>query len=223
MKVAVFTARIGEDTDPLREPRVVAPGVKYFCASDRAIQAGSAWQRIGVRVTESPVMAARWFKLNLHVVAAPFDVAIWLDAAFELVVDPRELVAPVLRGDIALFAHPDRTTVAEEGAAVVQRGFATATQVDPQLAHYAARGCPAGPLSATGLLVRRGDDRTRDFNSLWWRELRRWGHPRDQVSVDYALWRAHMRVSVLPGHYRQNDYAIWYPQPRKEKTNWKAQ
>lgn len=207
MKIAVCTANIGAH-DPLRDPSLVVPGVRYLCATDRDLDSG-VWRPVRIRRDlGTDVMQARRFKILLHEYVDA-DLTVWIDAAFELHVDPHIFVRPALRHDLLVMPHPFCATLQDEATACGRKLIAKDT-ADRQVAAYLDAGFPkAHPHSSTGLLVRRSDHRTRLFNAAWWREMERFGHPRDQMSFDFVTWRHRMSVGQLEGQYRDNPYATW--------------
>lgn len=209
LKVAVFTARIGSSCDDLRDPAYVAPGARYYCASDRPVTS-AVWQRIEVAAPEDPVTAARDIKISPPRELAWADYHLWIDARYRLEVTP-EIFAPLLMSaDILVFGHPFCPTLRDEAEEIRKRDLAPESALNRQLAEYRAAGFPmVSPHSSTGFLVRRNDPRTAGFNQVWSEQLRKHGHPRDQMSFDFAAWRSGLRVRHLEGHYRENPYATW--------------
>lgn len=204
--IGVFTAVIGK-TDRLKDPTVVGKDVQYVCFSDRP-QSSRIWRTQPVP-SGDPTWTARAMKLGLHAFAQGCDAYLWVDAAYRLDVDPRVVVEQVNGSDLALFQHPDRQTVEAEAETV--RTLLGVTAGAEQARAYRKDGLPATTrLSSTGFLFRRASAAVERFNELWWAELKRWQHTRDQLSVDYAAWKAGIVPVYLPGHYRDNRFACWH-------------
>ncbi len=216
---AVFTARIGPQAGPLHEPTVRGDGVEYYCATDTPIDATSLWQPLPISACEAqdPVRASRRVKLCLHTVveqvAPSCDAYLWLDAAYELHVDPHSFLFTVLQGDLGVLAHPQRTSIAAEAVAIAGRHRPPRPPLlllCEQAARYIRAGYPDRKLSTAGLLVRRHDARTVQFNEAWWQEFTTQGHTRDQMSFDYLAWKYGLAITYLRGQYRSNPYATWH-------------
>lgn len=213
MNCVVYTAVLGE-TDTLRDPSFLAPGVKYSCFTDRPLTT-SSWQRVEIPTARDSVTAAR----HVKIMSAPpeADFTLWIDSAFRLEVDPVIFAPLLLRADLLAFRHPWCSTLEDEICEISGRGLVPEAVLKNQLSDYSQAGFPSDtPHSSTGFLVRRNDLRTRTFNRTWWAELTRHGHPRDQMSFDYAAWRCGMRIHYLEGQYRDNPYATWGPVAAKE-------
>ncbi len=208
--LAVFTAVFG-DTDRLRDPAIVAPTVRYYCASDQPV-VSRIWRPLAIPARPTPVDAARHFKLGLDVYqeAQRVDAYLWIDAAYQLRVDPTILLPFLLRADLVVLPHPHRSTIAAEAAEITKLQLAPALAVSRQVARYRKRDYPDMRLSSTGFLLRRNDARTRDFNARWLAELLINGHPRDQLSFDYVAWVCGLCIYDLEGSYRENPYADWH-------------
>lgn len=217
--LVVCTATIGPTADPLHDPTIIVPGVRYLCATDLPRRHRSRiWQPVHVPlVAGDPVLTARQFKIRLHEtirrLVPECTYYVWIDAAYELQVDPTVLVPRLATHDLAVLVHPHRSSIVDEAAAIAGRRKPPVFPMDvlqPQVDRYLADQYPDRSLSTTGLLVRRNDDRTAAFNDRWWQELTTYGHTRDQMSFDYAAWKTGLSITYLEGQYRANPYAFWH-------------
>ena len=209
MRIVVFSALFGGN-DVLKSPRIINPKVRYVCMTDRA-DTVKGWDLHRLQQTERPRWLARWAKTQL-LWLGPHDVSIWLDASFELLVDPVAIVAAaaVTNAPIVGFLHPDRSRIVDEAKAIIRWQLAPAVAVKQQLATYQAAGfdtaaTPQRQLTTTGVLVRWASPDVTRFNDAWWREIQR--HTlRDQLSVDFCAYACQLPVGYLPGHYRANPF-----------------
>jgi alkaline ceramidase TOD1/glycosyltransferase MUCI70-like protein len=212
MKLTVFTAVIGTQTDPLRPVQHPVPGVQYLCFTDQPLTV-AGWTIRQVPAALDPVVAARELKIRADATlkAEDPDVSLWMDAAYELKVDPRTVATQVWRADVAAFAHPDRTTIEQEGWALVRLGLVARPLIEAQMALCRATGfLPRHSLTSTGFLLRRHCARVQTFNAAWWGLFSEGGHTRDQMTMDWAAALMNVDVHHLPGHYRDNAYARWH-------------
>lgn len=205
--IIVATALIGETESLPAAPRY--PGGEFVAYSDRPCD---GW-RVVVPPEGYARQAARRAKMAVLDDFPGAQWSIWLDASFDLLVDPVELVAAAIATgcDVAAFRHPDRSRICDEAREVIRLGLAPKDCVERQIEAYRLAGfdTEAGPqraLTTTGLLVRRHTPAVRYFTARWREEIEL--HTlRDQLSVDYAAWRAGMTIGYLPGHYRDNRFA----------------
>ena len=209
MAVIVFTCTLG-DTDPLRPARHT-PGVKYLCFSDKPVNV-PPYTYIPYDCGDlGPQLASRKLKILAdHPELHGSDVTLWHDAAYQLHCDPQTLATSSLRTcDVVAMRHPHRNRIEDEGAAIVTLGYMPADTVAAQIAHYKGQGFSQSAITSTGFCIRRRTPAVEAWQALWWDEVARWGY-RDQMSVDYALWKSEVRIHYIPGHYRDNPHARWF-------------
>lgn len=212
MKLTVVTAIVGT-TDALKRPTVVNPRVRYVCLSDRP-QAIRPYKCILVGDPHglgAPLLSRQLKILIDHPALDAPDVVLWHDAAFRLDYDPVRLIDEWLSPDVNMlaFQHPHRTQIEDEARAIAKWGWLPLETMQRQIAQYRGEGFRQAMITSTGFCLRRLTPKIRAFNAFWWDEVRRWGW-RDQLSVDYAIWRCGIRLRYIPGHYRDNPYAKWH-------------
>lgn len=209
MTIVVCTAWLGA-ADTLAPPRVRNPDVRYVCLVDHGRPA-PGWDRHMVTTSPYPRWLARWAKCHASWLPAA-DVTIWMDASFELLVDPVEIASAASETGAPLvgFVHPHRARISEEADAIIRFGLAPATTVRRQLAAYQAAGFDAATqpqrvLTTTGLLVRTSSPAVAALQADWWEEQQQ--HTlRDQLSLDFCAWRRGVPIGYLPGHYLDNRF-----------------
>lgn len=214
MPIAVYTTMLGE-TDPVRCPTVFNPKVRYVCFTDRPARIPRPYLPVPIALHGEPsTLASRRLKiLASHPALGSARVTIWHDAAFQLMSDPLALVKEHLADrDMLAFRHPHRSQIEDEAAVIARLGYAPADVLQAQIATYRAEGFPVRDvITSTGFCIRRMTDPVIEFGARWWGEVERWSW-RDQMSVDYALWRSPtVKVAYIPGHYRDNTFAKWHP------------
>lgn len=210
MSVVVFTCVLG-DTDPLRACRRM-PGVRYLCYADRAINV-PPYETIPYDVGElGPQLASRRLKILANEPELlEADVTLWHDAAYQLQCNPVSLAEQWLREyDVLAMRHPHRNRIEDEAKAIASFGYMTADTLARQIAHYRAAGfTQQTAITSTGFCLRRRTPAVVAWQECWWSEVAAWGY-RDQMSVDYALWRTGVEIGYIPGHYRDNPHARWH-------------
>lgn len=224
MRFVVFTAVIG-DTDALKAAPSFS-GVDYVCYSDRTQDPELGWKIVRVSPeNDGPIALARKIKILAHTrdELMDADATLWIDAAYQLLADPVSVALEVFwKYDMAALRHPDRHGYYEEGLELIRLKKAPADLVNRQMLAYRRHGFFSGveapDLTTTGLLFRRNSHRMQKFNRCWWAEFQSAGHLRDQMSVDFAVWRMGIDLHYLQGHYRENPYAKWYSDPTKKSS-----
>ncbi len=209
MRVVVFTCMVG-DTDVLKRPTVFNRQVRYVCFTDRP-QVVAPYELVPIPTGENPRLTSRRIKiLANHPRLGRADVTVWHDAAFRMDSDPVRVATTVLTdSNMVAFKHPHRTQIEDEAIAIHRLGLHPMDTMQAQIASYRAEGFRQQHITSTGLCFRRRTPRIEAFNARWWAEVERWGW-RDQMSVDYAMWKAGVQATYIPGHYRDNRYAKWF-------------
>ncbi len=213
-RVVVFTAVFGPDVDRLRPPAHLAHDVEYHCFTDQESLSVPGWKMILEEASEAPAFQARRRKILAHITEPRCDVSIWQDSAYSLKLHPWALIQGEFQ--IRALRHPARDNVKCEAAELIRLGLAPDYRLAGQL-----RAMPFeflrqhDKLTSTGLLVRVHTPDVRRFNECWWEELMRWGHTRDQMSVDLSAFYSGVPIEYLAGHYRDNPYADWRARRRR--------
>lgn len=223
MKICVVTASIGKGTDLIRIPKLSvsrrssARWIAYVSPEHRPIS--GPWERREVRGTD-PAFLTRMVKIMCHTGGDEKDAEfwIWLDASFKLRMMPEDLVRKYLlpkNMDLARFQHPWHFNIAQEAQALKDCGKvreADWPMLDAQVADYAAQGWVQSEQSCGGFLIRRNCPRIHTMNEVWFGEVKKYPHCRDQMSFDYAIWKAHTRARFIPGKYFKFPGASWRSQ-----------
>lgn len=216
--IVVVTALIGptESAPPAKEG---IPGTRFVAYADREVPGWT--QREAPK--GYPRQAARRAKMVVLDDFPREQWSIWIDASFDLIADPREvIIAAAMTGcDVVAFRHPDRCRIKDEGREVVKQGLAPKDLVHRQLESYRLAGFdrddnPQKALTTTGFLVRRHTDAAHAFTRRWHDEIEHWTI-RDQLSVDYAAWRTGVEIGYFHGHYRDNAFARYNRQRHRER------
>lgn len=161
-----------------------------------------------------PVMNAKIYKVLAHkYIDAP--ISIYLDGNIFLNVPPSKLVSEFLKeDDMAVFRHPLRNCLYQELDHAKARVLPEYKPLmDEQVASYRHEGMPVNfGLGECGMIIRRHNAATEEFNQRWWAEICRYTN-RDQMSFPYVLWKMQERIKInlIPGNVRQHAYFKYVP------------
>lgn len=174
-------------------------GVAYKLFTNRpSVADGSIWEPIELNVSD-PRLAAREIKTNTHEFFPEVKYWLWLDSNMLLKVNPLSLVEKYLvRHDICLMPHPERTHWFEEANFLLNRDSSLKEPLQSAVNKYTSEGFPSTSLYETGVLLRRNTEKVRKFNSIWWNEIQN-TCIRDQISFPYSAWKAGLAVNTFPG------------------------
>ncbi len=205
----VFTV-ILNGKDYLRPPEVVDPDARYLAFVDRPMERCPPWEFMpaflpfpnGSRNSRLPKLLP-----NLHFDA---EYSVYHDGNLTLKRSVDYLVERYLRPknrEIAMFVHPARQTVEQEGVEIMRHpewfpGMDMQTVCD-QLIRWRQVGQPQG-LWAAGLIIRKHTEDVSAFNRMWWNEYIN-GSPRDQLALPLARHFSGMKIEDIEGNVHNND------------------
>lgn len=200
--VTVYTTIIG-GFDNLRRPREINPNVRYICYSDEPLPKVEPWEVLPAfqPYWNDPARCVRVHKMLSHHFTDT-EYSIWIDANFELGLDPVRLVNGYLRdtgNDIAVFSHHGRQCLFDEGEHCADMNFDDPETIRNQMKRYRDDGYTRGRgLYACGVILRKHTDLIKRFNEYWWVEVINYSK-RDQISFPYIAWKAGVKIGVIPG------------------------
>jgi hypothetical protein len=142
----------------------------------------------------------------------PGQTTLWLDTSYELKADPRDIVKTHLKDyDMVAYRHPHRDNIRQEAAALIKLLKLDPKILKAQVIHYLQGGFTfQDVITAPMFCIRRDNDRTRAFGDMWWKEYNKYPHGRDQMSIDYCIWKTGIKIGYFQGHYNQNPYATFH-------------
>jgi len=195
--IVVYTAVYGNYEKPLP---IRWPGI---CLSDSAkLNPPEKWELRKCKPWhKDPRRASRHPKMLPHMYLPEAEYFIYMDANIRLLADPELVVNAFLRDhDMALFPHPQRTCIYDEGRQCIKRRKADPSAIKLQLDTYELEGYPrkAG-LAACWVIVRRNTSATRALGQEWWKAYLE-GTERDQLCFNYACWKAGIKYDEIPGN-----------------------
>lgn len=190
MRKVCYTSIMG-NYDTLKEPLHITDGWEYVCYTDQDIKS-KHWTI--ERVPERGVRSARKIK-----VLPPFDadVSLWMDGSFQIHGCIDDFVSLALDADAMLLKHPHRDNVFQEAMAVTRLKKDSEGTVNAQVRRYRDENfIQRQYLPATGIIYRVHNDRTKEFQKVWWEEIENGSH-RDQLSFNYAAQKSEYKWKII--------------------------
>lgn len=156
-----------------------------------------------------PVMNAKIYKILPHKYFSS-EFSIYVDGNIFLNVPDTKILNDLLKdSDMAVFRHPVRKCLYQEYLPAKDRVMQVYKNlIDEQILKYRQEGMPEMfGLAECGMIIRRHNDITNEFNDRWWAEICRYTN-RDQVSFPYVLWKMKDRIKVnfIDGNVRKHPY-----------------
>lgn len=152
------------------------------------------------------------YKLLPHQFLSDHKISLWVDANLTPATKPQDLVSTYLhQHDVVSFHHPARHCIYHEGAVCEEIQTDPSGTIPRQLDRYQTEGYPTDHgLAATGVLLRRNSDRMQRFCEMWWNEVSNYS-VRDQISFNFAAWKAEVDWGVIPGRAHESPLFAYQP------------
>lgn len=143
---------------------------------------------------------AKIYKICPHLFLPGYDYYIWLDSTHILEEDPENIIDEYLKGsDIAVFQHPERDCIYEEGNLVKQIGFDYPNLVEDQLDFYMEMEYPEhNGLYELPVRIQRNNGRTQQLGLMWWEQICMFSS-RDQISFPFVCDQLNIKPNIMPG------------------------
>jgi hypothetical protein len=186
------------DYDDLKAPSVITPGWDYICFTDDSTLRSDVWDvRLSPRRGSDRQLEHKKFAMKHMILAHQFlseyDLSLSVGAQMELNCDLDGLMEEQLRSsdDMMICVHPDRDCIYDEARVCKSLMLDDPKRIDAHMKRYRTAGYPENNgLFATGIIARwHNRPNVRSMCELWWKEYRN-GSRRDQLSLNYAIWRS---------------------------------
>lgn len=214
MKIAVITSSV-ESNIPA-PPIIYRHNVEYhaFLDSKMCNLSIDGWRKHkALDFTSFPFFKnrrnAKIYKILPFLFLPGFDYYIYIDCTHRLEKDPEEIIDTYLSSsDIAVFKHPYRNCVYDEGEEVKTIDFDIRSLVDDQLNFYKEEGYPYNNgLYELPVRIQRNTEDIQRLCLMWWEQICKFSS-RDQISFPFVCFKTNIKPAIMPGkanEYRSND------------------
>lgn len=205
-KIVVYTAIAG-NYDTLKEP----PGRLFkeadFVAFCDFTPTATAWQiRKVCAEFADPCRNAKIHKILPHVFFPEATYSLWIDGSVKInrAFPIRRWIEECLgQHDLAVFKHPQRRCLYEEGEACIRLAKDDPATIRNQMALYRDENYPLNNgLVESTIILRRHTEAVRRLNEAWFQEIKS-NSRRDQLSFNYVAHQAGFQFCHLPESLRQ--------------------
>ncbi len=201
MKIAVLTAALGTNN---LIPIVPFKGVDYFAFSNTEISCPGWVVNKAIEFSSDPIFKnrrnAKIYKVLPFLFIQGYDYYIWLDSTHKLEQEPEQIIKTYLKhNDVAVFKHPERNCLYEEGRLVKELGFDHPNLIDEQLQFYRELNYPQNNgLYELPVRIQRNNEITQKMGLMWWEQICMFSS-RDQISFPFVCQKLGLSLSTLPG------------------------
>lgn len=143
---------------------------------------------------------AKIYKVCPHLFLPNYEYYIWVDSTHILEADPEKIIDEYLSGcDVAVFKHPERDCVYEEGEIVKNIGYDHANLVTDQLDFYREMDYPENNgLYELPVRIQKNNLRTQQLGLMWWEQICMFSS-RDQISFPFVCHELNIKPNIMPG------------------------
>ena len=218
--IVVYTSITG-GKDSLKDNQVTA-GIKFIAFLDQRVES-STWEVLpAINQFRDPRRNASMHKILAHQLFPTVKYTVWIDGTITIIRNLLPLLDKLMSAcDVATFRHPERTCLYAEAEACKKFRLDDARIIDHQIGGYRSKRVPENlGLFETNVLIRKNNQRVRDFNNLWWSEICCHSR-RDQLSMPVAARESGIRLAIIPGNAQNlphvnpkrcgSDFFVWNP------------
>ena len=194
LRILFFTCSSGGYDNPLPFEHVL-DGVDYVFFTDQVDEPRKAQWNLRELAFETPekIKTARRYKTQIHRIYQEYDIAVWVDGNIAIRDSVVPLILRVLSSDanFGIIQHPYRSSISDELEALVKNKIDHPEILRNQLAGYIREGFvdDVGLTETNFLIMDLRRKETTKALDIWWAEIQEKSR-RDQMSFDYACWKA---------------------------------
>ena len=213
-KIAIYTGLFTDDPNTLYGDIIPyehkKDGIDYIAFTNSDHLKSDFWDIRKIETWRNGRWTARKCKTLPHELLPDYDAWLWMDNQLFFTYDPKSLFDFYLnQADLSAHCHYDRNCLYQETQAALGRNpkrDEPETLIN-QAEQYKSEGYPQGiGLYENGILFRRNNEHTNNFNKLWFEETAKW-NTEDQISMMYSLWKTpEVKVNPIKKTFVEHNY-----------------
>jgi len=208
MNVVIYTAVTG-DYDIISPPKIKEENIRYVAFMDKeSFRDIEGWESMPIDIINNNArLTARYCKIFPYKLFTA-DCSIWIDGRTVINGKLSDLVNYVKDTCIAFYKHRTRNCVYKESKVIIKRKLDNKEIVLEQMDKYRKEKYPIhNGMVETGCIVRNHNhEKLPMVMESWWEEIEHHSC-RDQLSINYAMWKHNISPSYLKdGNILRNSY-----------------
>src|SRR6266850_4333260 len=201
----VYTFIFG-DYDDLKSPTIITPGWDYICFTDDPTLHSDVWDvRLSPRGRADTQLENKKYAMKHMILFHRYLDGYNLSLSIGAQLEPNCNLDDLMRehfpatADMMICRHEERDCIYDEAEVCKAWVLDDPARIDAHMRRYRAIGYPAHNGLYTTRIIARWHDRpnVKAMCELWWEEYQR-GSRRDQLSLNYAIWKsAPIKISAI--------------------------
>lgn len=206
MKIIVYTCIVNNYDSLHPIPlNIQNENVRFVCFSDDTSLNADGWEVFSLSSPETlknPALINRYHKFFPDKVLPECDWSIYIDGNISFNTPPHLLMTEsIINKEIACFEHPVRNYLDQEVDAIIRHKKipeSKRSEAEAQVQYYYDAGLPAQMKLLTNFIIFRrfNSEKLKPAMEDWWIEFNN-NIKRDQLSLNYVLWKNHIEVVVI--------------------------
>ena len=193
---------------------VIRDGVTdYICFTDDRTLKSDHWRFVYVDPEKyGPAKTAKLVKTSPHLFVSEYSSSLYVDNTVRLNGPPGEFWSHLsIQTPFVTFKHPWWDCPYMTADKLIEVGYLTHDQIDPQIADYREKGLPAnaGMFHSAVLLRMHNLPEVKRLSDDWFAEIAKYSY-RDQIPLSFLVWKTGFRVGLFPGR-AVDDYLVMWP------------
>ena len=201
-KIAVYTCITGNYDKEILEPFIKVENIDFYLFTDNIKQNSQNWciRPIPKNIVEkyNNVLKNRYLKMHPYDLFKDYDYSIYIDGNVRVMSDITELVYSINKKvDIAMHNHQFRDCIYDEVEVCKIKKKGNYKEMKKQIEKYKEEGFPKhfGMLEATIIVADLKSEIGKKFLNDWWKEFISTESFRDQISLQYVVWKNNYKIS----------------------------
>lgn len=193
--------------DYLKEPNIISEGWDYLCFTDNPEIKSNVWQVIILNEFDffdfpknhkkrASLIMIQYYKF----ISKRYKIVMSINGAIKINCNLNEIIKKTFnfKGfDIMIFKHPIRDCIYEEAEVCKELNKDSHFVIDEQMSRFMKQGFPKhAKLYSNGIIIRKNrSSRLKKVSLVWSKEFIE-GSLRDQLSLNYAIWKTKSKIKI---------------------------
>ena len=208
-KICVYTCITG-DYDTLKEIKFLDKEIDYICFTNNHLITSNTWKIVYIENEGLDNIAlSRKIKIIGNDILCNYETLIWIDGALKLeksIMSFLNNYCDLKKYDFILIKHHERSCAYDEINECVKLGKENVFNAKKIENYLIENNYPkSNGLCETGILIKKNCDSVKKIMNFWFNLLCNYSF-RDQLSINYCLWKFKIKSNIIDFNIFDNKY-----------------